>query len=180
MLGPKRLQIFYELVPSLKRVLFPYDVNHVLSVRAARVYRDAARRLGVMLVEKPVQTVEEARTALAQVQRGEINGILQPPSVSLNIPGFILETIAQPAIPTMFDDVFYVEHGGLASYGPNYYETGRQAARLVDKIVKGTAVTEIPVESNAKIIFTLNLKTVQALGLTIAPEVLYQADRVFR
>ena len=50
----------------------------------------------------------------------------------------------------------------------------------MDKIFKGTAVTEIPVESNAKIIFTINLKTAQALGLTIAPEVLFQADHIFR
>ena len=50
----------------------------------------------------------------------------------------------------------------------------------MDKIFKGTAVMDIPVESNAKIIFTINLKTAQALGLTIAPEVLYQADHVIR
>lgn len=179
-LSPKRLQVFHELVPSLKRVLFPYDVNHTPSVMAARVYRDAAHRLGILLVEKPVRTAEKARTTLAQVQKGEVDGILQPPSVSLNIPGFILETSAQRAIPTMFDDMFYVEHGGLASYGSSFYEAGKQAARLVDKVFKGTAVTEIPVESNTKIIFTINLKTAKALGLTIAPEVLYQADHVFR
>jgi putative ABC transport system substrate-binding protein len=179
-LGPKRLQIFQDLVPRLKRVLFPYDVNHTLSVVAARVYRDAAHHLGIMLVEKPVRTEEEARTILAQVQRGEVDGILTPSSVSLNIPGFVLETTAQKAIPTMFNGMFYVEQGGLASYGPDYYDTGKQAARLVGKIFKGTAVTEIPVESNAKLIFAVNLQTAQALGLTIAPEVLYQADHVFR
>jgi putative ABC transport system substrate-binding protein len=172
-LGPKRLQIFHELVPSMKRLIFLYDMSHTFSVMAARVYRDAARRLGIMLVEQPVRTDEEARTALAQVQKGAVDGILAPSSPSLNIPGFVLETIAQQALPTMFDGMFYVEHGGLASYGPDFYETGRQAARLVDKIFQGTAVTEIPVESNAKIIFTVNLKMAQALGLTIAPEVLY-------
>ena len=80
----------------------------------------------------------------------------------------------------MFDAAFWVERGGLASYGPDYYETGRQAARLVDKILKGTKPAEIPVEVNPKIEFAINLKVAKALGLTIAPEVLYRADRIIR
>jgi len=57
---------------------------------------------------------------------------------------------------------------------------GRQAARLVDKILKGAKPAEIPVETNAKIEFVINLKTAKALGLTIAPEVRYQANRLIR
>ena len=56
-----------------------------------------------------------------------------------NIQGFILETAAQQGIPAIFVDAFYVEQsGGLASYGPDAYASGKQAARLVDKILKGT------------------------------------------
>ena len=100
---------------------------------------------------------------------------------SLNIVGFILETASQRAIPTMFASSFLeVEGGGLASYGPDMYESGRMAARMMDKILKGANPAEIPVEVNPKIVFTINLKTAKALGLTIAPEVLYQADRIIR
>jgi putative ABC transport system substrate-binding protein len=98
----------------------------------------------------------------------------------LNIPGFILEAATQRGIPTMFESAFSVERGALASYGPDYHETGRQAARLVDKILKGTKPAEIPVEVNTKIEFAINLKVAKALGLTIAPEVLYRADRIIR
>jgi putative ABC transport system substrate-binding protein len=80
----------------------------------------------------------------------------------------------------MFDAAFWVERGGLASYGPDFYASGRQAARLVDKIIKGANPAEIPVEVNTKIEFAINLKTAKALGLTIAPEVLYRADRFIR
>jgi putative ABC transport system substrate-binding protein len=80
----------------------------------------------------------------------------------------------------MFDAAFWVEQGGLASYGPDFYETGRQAARLVDKILKGAHPGEIPVEVNPKIEFLINLKTAHVLGLAIAPEVLYQATRLIR
>jgi putative ABC transport system substrate-binding protein len=80
----------------------------------------------------------------------------------------------------MFDAAFWVERGALASYGPDYYASGRQAARLMDKILKGTKPAEIPVEVNPKIEFAINLKTAKALGLTIASEVLYRADRIIR
>ena len=137
-------------------------------------------RLGMVLVEWVVRTQEEAQAALAQIRKGEVDGILQPPALSLNIPGFVMETSVKQAIPSMFDSTFYVEHGGLASYGPDFDQTGRQAARLVDKILKGANPAEIPVEVNPKIIFAINMKAAKALGLTIAPEVLYQADRLIR
>ena len=179
-LGPKRLQVFQELMPGLKRVLFPYDAADAYAVTEVKRYHDAARRLGIELVERAVWTEEEARTALAQVRQGEVDGLLNPVSLSLNIPGFILETATQRGLPSMFDAAFWVEQGSLASYGPDFYETGRQAARLVDKILKGAHPGEIPVEVNPKIEFLINLKTAKVLGLTIAPEVLYQATRLIR
>jgi putative ABC transport system substrate-binding protein len=179
-LGPKRLQVFQELMPSLKRVLFPYNANDARSVARATVYRDAARRLGIALVEKPVRTEAEAQATLAQVHQGEVDGILAPEGSSLNLPGFVLEATAKRAVPAMFDAAFWVEQGALASYGPDYYDSGRQAARLVDKIFNGANPAEIPVEVNSKIEFAINLQTAKRLGLTIPPEVLYQANQLIR
>jgi putative ABC transport system substrate-binding protein len=180
-LGPKRLEVFRELVPGLHRILFPYDPTEASSVAAARGYRDAARHLGLVLVEQPVRTLAEAQATLAQVRKDEVDGILQPPHIAWNIPGFIVETARQQGIPTMFDDVFWAEQGGgLASYGPETYASGQQAARLVDKILKGRKPAELPVETNSKIEFVINLKVAKALGLTIDPMVLYQADRLIR
>jgi ABC-type uncharacterized transport system substrate-binding protein len=180
-LGPKRLEVFREIIPGLHRILFPYDLTDASSVVAARGYREAARRLGIVLVEQAVQTQAEAQAIPAQVWKGEVDGILAPPGMSLNIPGFVVEVARQQGIPTMGNDLFFVERGeALASYGPGSYASGRQAARLVDKIFKGTKPGEIPVEVNAKIEFALNLQVAKTLGLTIAPEVLYRADRLVR
>jgi putative ABC transport system substrate-binding protein len=179
-LGPKRLELFRELVPGLKRVLYPYDAAHAPSVALAQMYRDAARHLGIELVEQPVRTEAEVQTILAQVRESQIDGIVQPSSLSFNIPGFMLEATLERAIPTMFAGVFFVERGGLASYGPDDYALGWQAARLVDKIFKGTTPAEIPVEVNTKIKFVVNLKTAKALGLTIPPTLLFQADQVIQ
>ncbi|MGH7395509.1 MAG: ABC transporter substrate binding protein, partial [Candidatus Methylomirabilales bacterium] len=70
--------------------------------------------------------------------------------------------------------------GGLASYGPDYHETGRQAARLVDKILKGGNAGDLPVERPTRLTLVINLKTAKALGLTIPQSLLIRADQVIR
>jgi putative ABC transport system substrate-binding protein len=180
MLGPKRLQIFQELIPTLKRVLFPYHISDAYAVKMARIYGDAARDLGIELIAKALRTQEEAQAILTGVRHGETDGLLMPYSNSLNIPGFIMEAEMRQAVPAMYSATFFVEHGGLSSYAPDTYETGKQAARLVDKILKGANPAEIPVEVNPKIEFAINLQTANRLGLTIPPEVLFQADKIVR
>jgi putative ABC transport system substrate-binding protein len=179
-LGPKRLQIFQEMLPHLQRVLFPYNADEAYAVKMASVYREAAQHLGIELIERAVRTQEEAQAVLAQIRQGEVDGILSPRSNSLNIQGFILDVATQQRLPAMFSAPFFPEHGGLASYAPDTYETGLQAARLVDKILKGANPAELPVEVNDKIEFVINLKTAKALGLIIPQEVLFQADRIVR
>jgi putative ABC transport system substrate-binding protein len=176
-LSSKRLEVFKELIPGLKRVLFLHAATDTYAAAVGKAYRETAHRLGIELIEQAVQTEAEVQTVLAQVRSGAVEGIVSSECCSLNIPGFILEAATQRGIPTIFDAGFWVERGGLASYGPDYYEAGRQAARLVDKILKGTKPAEIPVEVNPKVEFVINLKVAEALGLTIAPEVLYQANQ---
>jgi putative ABC transport system substrate-binding protein len=179
-LSPKRLELFRQTIPTLKRVLYPYDPADTYAVAQVEVYRDAARRLGIELVEQSVHSEAEAQATLSQVQKGHVDGILAPDALSFNIPGFVLEAASQQAIPTMFAGAFWVERGGLASYGPDFYAMGRQSARLVDKILKGANPAEIPVEVNPTIEFAINVKAAKALGMAITPEILYQADRLVR
>jgi putative ABC transport system substrate-binding protein len=179
-LDTKRLEVFKELIPGLKRVLFCYDPSEVFTKAQAKNYRDTARRLDINLIEKPVRTEDEAQATFANIPKGEAHGIVVPRSLSLNIPGFALEATSQRRIPTMFFTTWYVENGGLASYGSNYHESGRMAARLVDKIVKGAKPSTIPVEVNPKIEFVVNLKVAKALGIKIAPEALSRTNRVIR
>ena len=176
-LVPKRMELFREIVPGLKRVLFAYDAANPLAEALVRVHRDAARRLGLVLLERPVKTQEEAQAAVAGFRKGEVDGILSPRVHSLNIPGFVLE-IGAKATATMFHSAFYVERGGLASYGADRHEMGRQAARMVAKILKGAKPTDLPVEQANTFELVVNLKTARALGLTVPESVLLQAGRV--
>ena len=177
-LVPKRMQIFRELIPGLKRVLLVYDATNAVAVSRLKVHRDAAHHLGLTLVEKPVRTEDEARSVISTIRKSEVDGIFSPRLLSLNIPSQILDVAPKRGIPAMFDDVFYVERAGLASYSANLYELGRQAARLVDKILKGARPGDVPVEQPTKFELAINLKAAKALGITIPQSILARADRV--
>lgn len=179
-LDGKRLEIFKEMIPGLTRVLFPYDNAESFSVAEAKIYRESARRSKITLIDKTVASQTEAQAVFDGIRRNEVHGIIVPRSLSFNIPGLALEVTSRQKIPTMFFGGWYAEQGGLAGYGPDFYQSGRQAARLVDKILKGTSPREIPVEVNNNIEFVVNLKIATALGVKLVPEAVYKATRVIR
>jgi putative ABC transport system substrate-binding protein len=176
----KRMEIFQQLVPGMKRVVLPYDATSSQSVAHLTAYRDTARRLGLTLVEKPLRTQDEAQVVIAGFRKADADGMVSPRFLSLNIPGLILEPGPRQAMPTMFHAAFFVERGGLASYSANGHAMGRQAARLLDRILKGTKPAELPVEQPTKFDLVINLKTAAALGLTIPQAMLLRADRVIQ
>jgi putative ABC transport system substrate-binding protein len=107
-----------------------------------------------------------------------VDGILMPPSPALNIPGAVLETATRHQLPAMLLGGFWVEQGGFASCGPNFYESGRLAARLVFKILQGEKPENIPVEINSRIELAINLKVARALKLEPGPAMLERANRL--
>lgn len=177
-LTPKRLELFKEIIPTLHKVLLPYDVADRHTAAQLPTYRAAARGLGVVLVERPVRTQAEAQATIGGARKGEVDGILAPRLLALNIPGFMLEATARHGMPTMFHDGYFVEQGGLASYSAGRYQSGRQAARLADRILKGARPSDLPVERPTKLELTINLKTARALGLAIPGPILMRADQV--
>src|SRR5207249_10894053 len=108
-LSSKRLELFKELLPGLKRVLFPYNATNDHQATNLMQYRTAAQHLGIVVVERQLRTMEEARDALASVRKEEIDGMLAPRDTDLNIPGFFLEATTRQGIPSMFEIPFFLE-----------------------------------------------------------------------
>ena len=177
-LHPKRLELLRAMIPSLHRVLLPYDATSTLAAAEVKSARQAAQRLGIELIELGVRSQAEAQKALAEISKGDVDGILAPRCCSMNIPGYVLEATARQKIPAIFDSAFWPERHALVSYGPDYYASGKQAVRLVDKIMKGAKPAELPVEQPTKFYLTLNLKAAKALGITFPPSILLRADRI--
>jgi len=83
-------------------------------------------------------------------------------------------------LPAIYNRTDWIDHGGLISYGPDDSEPIKRAAVMVDKILKGTKPTDIPVEQPMGFEMGLNFQTAKALGLTIPPIVLMRATRVVK
>jgi len=176
-LGPKRVEVFRALVPGLQRILFLYSARDAYAAAEAKSLSTAARGLGVELVVREVNTEEQAQAILGELRRKRIDGVVAPRCCALNLPELILQATTKLRLPVMYESAFWVERGALASYGPDLYASGRMAARLVDKIIRGASPADIPVELNRDVEFVINLRTARAFGLTLAPEILYRANR---
>ena len=178
-LTAKRMELFKEVVPTLRRVLVTYDSREPEEQQSVVVARTAATILGVTLVERSIRAPLEIEPGLAELKEGDQDGILiVQAGTNLNIPGRSLEVATSNRIPTMYPDSFWTKFGALASYGPDPYLQGRQAARLAHKILTGTPPSQIPVELPDRIEFIVNLKTAKRLGLEVPRPTLLRADRV--
>ena len=180
-LTAKRLELFKEIVPSLRRVLVTYDPREKDERDSVAVARTAASRLRLTLFERPISATLEIEPGLAELKEGGHDGILIVQSgTNLNIPGRSLEVASSDRIPTMYPASFWSNVGALASYGPDQYSQGRHAARLAHKVLTGTPPREIPVEFPDRIELAINLKTAKRLGLEIPQPVLLRVDRVIK
>lgn len=180
-LTAKRLELFKETVPSLRRVLVSYDPRELEEREAVRIARSAATRLGLTLLERPITASLEVEAGLAELREGGQDGILVVQAgLNLNIPGRSLEVATSNKLPTMYSTSFWTKYGALTSYGADQYHQGQQVARLAHKILTGTPPGEIPVELPIRIEFIVNLKTAKKIGLTVPSTVLFRADRVIK
>jgi len=106
--------------------------------------------------------------------------VLGEPQVTDRLRGRIVDLAAQSRLPAMYDWRMYVDAGGLMSYGTSLLDKYRRAAEYVDKLLKGAKPADLPVEQPTKFELVINLKTAQALGLTMPPTLLLQADEVIK
>ena len=176
-LVPKRLELAKELVPNLRRVLVVYDAQDSASAAAAQQAHETASSLKLNVVVRAVRTQEEAVRELKTATARDV--LLAPAGHTLRLMELILNLNLYMVAPAIFGSSFWVQAGGVASYGVDNYAEAVQAARLVAKIVRGARPADLPVESVNKLELAINRKTVQAFGLTISKALAVRADRVF-
>jgi ABC-type uncharacterized transport system substrate-binding protein len=177
----KMLEILKEVVPTVSRVAIlwnPAGPGHALQVRAAEV---AAQALGVQVHRVEASSPEAFDGAFAAMTRAHAGAllVLGEPVFSQH-RSWLAELAAINHLPAIYRIREHVEDGGLMSYGPSLPDMWRRAATYVDKILKGAKPADLPVEQPTKFELVINLKTAEALGLTIPPTLLFQADKVIR
>jgi putative ABC transport system substrate-binding protein len=178
-LAGKRLELLRAIIPRLRRVAVgwqPANPTNPIQLKGAQV---AARTLGVQLVPVSVQGPNDFDSAVASVRGTDGLLMLESPFFTTH-RARLAELAAKNRLPTIYGQREYVEAGGLMSYGTDFQDLFRRAARYVDKILKGAKPAGLPVEQPTKFEFVINWKTAKALGLTIPPSVLARADEVIQ
>jgi len=184
-LEPKRLELLKETVPGSSRmtVLGCKDTpGSSFPVRGLEEGMEVtARTLGVHLQVLLVQEPDDYPGAFAAAlsEHAEAMVVLQCYFNAFNVQR-IVHLAAQYRLPAIYSRREWVQAGGLIAYGPNVPDLWRRTAVYVDKILKGAKPADLPVEQPTKFELVINLKTAQALGLTIPPTILFQADEVIR
>jgi putative ABC transport system substrate-binding protein len=170
----KRLEILKILVPGVRRAWVIHHARDPSATPMVVQALSAGPRLKLDMVPRGVLTPEDLALALRSVRPGD--ALLAPETSDLDIPTAILQTSLTARVPAVFTTALWVGHGGLVSYGPDYYAHGFQAASLVAKILRGARPSEVPVEGTDKIDLAVNLKTADLLGLTVPRKILLRAD----
>ena len=126
-----------------------------------------------------VRNASEIERAIAQFARAGDGGLVVTGSELAALHrDAIVSLAARNRLPTIYSDRYFVAGGGLISYGPDRTDEYRHAAGYVDRILKGEKPADLPVQASTKYQLVINLKTAQALGLTVPPSLLATADEV--
>jgi putative tryptophan/tyrosine transport system substrate-binding protein len=177
----KWLELLKEAVPTASRVGVLFNPASTGAVSRWRETESAARSLKVQLHALEVRHADELEPAFATATGAGVGALLVWRNFLIDTyRPRILQWAAQHRLPVMAELREYVEDGGLLFYAPSQPDVFRRAATYVDKILKGATPADLPVEQPMKYELVLNLKTAQALGLTMPPSLLLLADEVIR
>ena len=180
-LSAKRLGLLKEAVPGALRVAVMWNASdRAMTLRYGEVER-AAHVLQVTVQPLGVRKPEDIDEALATMTRDRPDVFFVVSDALTNINRKrILDFAAAHHIPAMYEFGYYVQDGGLMSYGPTFDEMWRRAAIYIDRILKGAKPGELPVEQPTRYYFLVNLKTAKTLDLTIPQPLLLRADEVIQ
>jgi putative ABC transport system substrate-binding protein len=171
----KRLELLRQLVPGLRRLAIMFDAAYPAAVLEKDNVQAVARNLSLEVEQYETRRPEDIAPAFDAL-KGHSDALY----VVANYPnGARIATLALNArLPTTFEYAVSVRAGGLMSYGPDLPDLFRRAANFVDKILRGAKPGELPIEQPTKFNLTINLKTAEALGLSVPPMLLATADEV--
>jgi len=179
-LGPKRLELLHELVPSARIVALLVDpANGSVSEAETRNTQLAAQQLGLELHVLPAISEQDFDAVFAALDKLKAGGLIIGNTGVFNARGEQLGALSlHHAIPAIFQSRGFAAGGGLMSYGTSIPEGFRLIGVYAGRILKGEKPTDLPVQQSTKVELIINLKTAKALGITVPLTLLGRADEV--
>ena len=179
-LGPKRLELLKEAVPSASRVgaLFNPATSH--AVRQLKLVNAAAPQLGMKILPFEMKSPEDIDPLFGRIGKERIDAIfiIPDPSWSIGQEKRLSDHALKRRLPAIGTIRQFAENGILLSYGTNFAELWRRSATYVDKILKGAKPADLPVEHPTRFELVVNLRTAKAIGIRIPQSILLRADSV--
>ena len=178
-LATKRLDILREIAPGLAR--FALLVNRQVASPTGQpdAYRNGAQSIGMTLREVTVDKDNDLADALREAKTGDVQGVVVYRNFLFEIRrADITAAIATAGLPSIFEERFFVEMGGLVSYSPSLPDLFRRSAGYVAKILAGANPSDLPIQLPTRFELVINGRTAKDLGLTIPPTLLTLADEV--
>jgi putative ABC transport system substrate-binding protein len=178
-LGGKWLELLSEIAPGLKRVAIMFNPDTAPVSAFVPSFETAARSLKVVPINAPVHSDIEIETAIIALGREPGGGLVVGPdtwTLVHRVP--ITVAAARNNVPAVYPLSYFVSDGGLLSCGVDLVDNWRRAATYVDRILRGTKPSELPVQLPTKYEMAVNLKTAKGLGLAVPPSIMLRADEV--
>jgi putative tryptophan/tyrosine transport system substrate-binding protein len=178
-LDGKRQEILIEVVPGVRLIAALADVNTTASAQLEALQREAKARN----IELSIQRVDKAAEIPGALEAAKVSGatalnVLASPMLHSNLQ-IILQRVAALRLPAMFQWPEIAEEGGFVAYGPRFTQMMRELyARQLVQLLRGVKIADIPVEQPSKFELAINLKTADALGVTVPPAIVARADKV--
>ena len=179
-LSGKWLELLKEIAPNLTRIAILRDPALAAGIgQFAVIQAMAPPSFGVELSPIDVRDAGEIERDVAAFAGETKGGLIVTGSSGAAVHReLIIMLAARHRLPAVYPFRNYVTSGGLISYGPDPTDQFRRAAGYVDRILKGEKAADLPVQAPTKYELVINLKTAQALGLTVPPLLLARADAV--
>jgi ABC-type uncharacterized transport system substrate-binding protein len=178
-LNAKLLELLKQIAPSVKRVAVLRDSVNPAGIAQFGTIQAVASSVGVEVSPINVRDASEIERAVAAFARSANGGLVVTGSASATTHRDLIITLAaRHKLPAVYSGRFNVTVGGLISYGPNRVDQFRRAAGYVDRILKGEKPADLPVQAPTNYELVINLKTANALGLTIPQTLLASANEV--
>jgi len=174
---PKRVQLLRELVPRAARIAALFNMSNPALPPQWREVEMAARSLGIEPQLLDVRQPEDLEPAFDVATRQRADALIVGlDTLTQANQRVIVDLAAKRRLPAIYASQEFA--GGLVAYGVNYPEMYRRAASFAHKIFKGAAPADLPVEQPTKFELVINMRTANALGLTIPPSLRIRADQV--
>jgi putative ABC transport system substrate-binding protein len=176
-IGGKWLDLLKEIAPEVRRVVFMYSPDISANLAFVHAAEAASTSLAVTVTAAPVRSIGDIERALRAFAKEPNGGLIVGPFpfIATN-QDRVIALASDLHLPAIYPFRYFATNGGLASYGFDTIEPHRQAASYVDRILRGEKPGNLPVQAPTKYELVINLKTAQAIGLTISRELQLRAD----